>query len=975
MPLIRLLLLRLLVQTSAEWKPLSTDNAWDLFPTVNRTGSAAPGMAFGGRRGPLPTNAWWENLATASDSASAEGNIFQMPYIVLAGGRSVHAMQPSAVEAASQSFDKAHALSLGSIEELSGPLIDAWDELSLSLAWTAYVSRELQAMTVPLVRGSPYITAEYTSTTPQISSEQGLVQTGDVAFILVDGKAQVCDETTLYTGMVFAFDFKESGATWLIFAPENSTWVCYHEPFSLVAVTPLNGAVRVALASRGSGKTASNEAASGSPETIANNPETSAYVKLLVEHAGNYPASSQVNFAVKGDVGTVTWDWEVRQLTGWRSEQLLQLAWPVHLPLFSTEVRHAAEDHPATPFRDLRGPATAVVGNRWELHYELFPDVSLSAPRPIAKTYREDLLQALRGDQGAMWSGQLPDSDFDLPLQYQVGLGDTYFSGKMLARLGRLISIADDLGESKEPYFDRMVNRLTRRLEVWLKDDTPAPLIYDTSWGGLIHCGCIYEDCDGRCTPHCKNDKSLEGCPALLDVGMNFGNTVYNDHHFHYGYFVYAAAVLAKYNPEWERRWRPKILAIARDYGNPSATDSSFPVARHKDWFLGFSWAGGIHAATPNGRNQESTSEAINSYYALYAYGAVVDAPFASELKDVGRLFIAMESHGADTYWHVRSNSPIYGDDFPHKVVGILWEHAATYQTWFGTNPYLVGGIQLLPFTPVMEHYLKMDWTSEHFATFKEECDQDANCGPDGWSWTVCLEQAVLHPDKARECLARLPQDAFSVNNSAACGNSLTNSLHWIATRPELVLPDPVDTTAHTSSKVIVKREDPHQVAPAIHSAPEGMYAHEELPRCTVGEQVLCPNSTAYCAGGQCCADGSTCPSAPVEFLGCWSGKKVDCTRTFPVAWVAKPPPTRMSNDIQEALADNVLRRFTPARVHHGSPPRRGHLAVLSWALPAVAFLPATAALGLQWRAAALRRENQGRVPQLLPPHSDSDLA
>ncbi|KAJ2590364.1 hypothetical protein IWW49_002053 [Coemansia sp. RSA 1797] len=29
---------------------------------------------------------------------------------------------------------------------------------------------------------------------------------------------------------------------------------------------------------------------------------------------------------------------------------------------------------------------------------------------------------------------------------------------------------------------------------------------------------------------------------------------LYNDHHFCYGYFVYAAAVLAKLHPEWAAR-------------------------------------------------------------------------------------------------------------------------------------------------------------------------------------------------------------------------------------------------------------------------------------------------------------------------------------------------------------------------------------------------------------------------------------
>jgi hypothetical protein len=45
---------------------------------------------------------------------------------------------------------------------------------------------------------------------------------------------------------------------------------------------------------------------------------------------------------------------------------------------------------------------------------------------------------------------------------------------------------------------------------------------------------------------------------------------------------------------------------------------------------------------------------------------------------------------------------------------------------------------------------------------------------------------------------------------------------------------------------------------------------------CNVGDTVVCPASTAHCAGNQCCPDGSTCPSASEDFQGCLP-KKQDC--------------------------------------------------------------------------------------------------
>jgi len=66
---------------------------------------------------------------------------------------------------------------------------------------------------------------------------------------------------------------------------------------------------------------------------------------------------------------------------------------------------------------------------------------------------------------------------------------------------------------------------------------------------------------------------------------------------------------------------------------------------------------------------------------------------------------------------------------------------------------------------------------------YKEECTKDPACAK-GWSWPLCLEEAVMDPVEAYKCMQALPRDAFDTQNAAANGNSLTNSLHWIATRP-----------------------------------------------------------------------------------------------------------------------------------------------------------------------------------------------
>lgn len=122
------------------------------------------------------------------------------------------------------------------------------------------------------------------------------------------------------------------------------------------------------------------------------------------------------------------------------------------------------------------------------------------------------------------------------------------------------------------------LGRLRSGVEIWINGSASAPLLYDTHWGGLISCGC---DFDGD-TQDCRNQ--YPNCPAMTDAGQNFGHGFYNDHHFHYGYHIYAAAVVAKFDYAWARRHHEHVMTMVRDIANPSPEDPYFPTWRHKDW-------------------------------------------------------------------------------------------------------------------------------------------------------------------------------------------------------------------------------------------------------------------------------------------------------------------------------------------------------------------------------------------------------
>jgi endo-1,3(4)-beta-glucanase len=86
--------------------------------------------------------------------------------------------------------------------------------------------------------------------------------------------------------------------------------------------------------------------------------------------------------------------------------------------------------------------------------------------------------------------------------------------------------------------------------------------------------------------------------------------------------------VVAKFDQDWGKRNFEKILLLIRDIANPSIDDTIFPTHRHKDWFQGSSWASGVGSPPVlNGRNQESSSEAIAAYEAVALFGnAMVSA-------------------------------------------------------------------------------------------------------------------------------------------------------------------------------------------------------------------------------------------------------------------------------------------------------------------------------------------------------------
>ncbi|RYG65845.1 hypothetical protein EON64_11075, partial [archaeon] len=310
-----------------------------------------------------------------------------------------------------------------------------------------------------------------------------------------------------------------------------------------------------------------------------------------------------------GDISTTST--EARQLP---TVELLMFALPHHQERMRTIIGSSNMVQNAGCMPTIHGTACPAIGGSWSLVEHLHRTSFYAFTNP-----QQEML-------GDIHEAALKDLTWRLPDNYMRGAGDTYFSGKLLAKLARILLIADEVGLSQTQLFHGALQHLKEGVQVWLNGSAESPFIYDRAWGGMVTCGCNYHWDEETRIGSCWN--RYPDCPALTDPGQNFGAGFYNDHHYHYGYHIYAAAVASKFDNNWARTFHQQVLLLIRDIANPSDEDPFFPTWRHKDWYLGFSWASGIvmhlNKPFPNGRNQESVSEAIAAYEAVAMYGDVM---------------------------------------------------------------------------------------------------------------------------------------------------------------------------------------------------------------------------------------------------------------------------------------------------------------------------------------------------------------
>ena len=260
---------------------------------------------------------------------------------------------------------------------------------------------------------------------------------------------------------------------------------------------------------------------------------------------------------------------------------------------------------------------------------------------------------------------------------------NTYWAGKNYGKVAELIAIADSIGMDAQA--TQLLNWLKSELADWFTAETDGNLdifkyfVYDDDWNTLL---------------------GLEEAFA--------SHQQLNDHHFHYGYFVRAAAEICRMDIAWcgADQYGPMIELLIRDFAG-DLDDPMFPHLRNFDPANGFSWASG-NVNFVRGNNNESTSEAANAYGAIVLYGLITGQ------EDLVEKGMYLHASTAAAYWEYWNNIDAFNNvgaeanNFPpgyeRITTSIIWGDGSAFSTFFSGAFAHILGIQGLPSNPLILH-------------------------------------------------------------------------------------------------------------------------------------------------------------------------------------------------------------------------------------------------------------------------------
>lgn len=240
------------------------------------------------------------------------------------------------------------------------------------------------------------------------------------------------------------------------------------------------------------------------------------------------------------------------------------------------------------------------------------------------------------------------------------GIYEMMMIAEQLSRSPNLTAIDTDFGKSKQQVAgemrDYMLQSLKELVGQWADVYTAQFFWYNTQYNSFF------------------------GFPQGFGSLQNF-----NDHHFHYCYFLRAAAAIGRYDKAWLKEYLPLIDQLRRDVATYDRSDPNYPFLREFSPFYGHNWADGTGA---DGNNQESVSEAMNFSFGLIELGQILGD---NKLRDLGVYMFAEEELAAQQYWFnsdsdLTSTGGLYNGNWPEALVHYTGPDGNVWKTTLITN-------------------------------------------------------------------------------------------------------------------------------------------------------------------------------------------------------------------------------------------------------------------------------------------------
>lgn len=554
-----------------------------------------------------------------------------------------------------------------------------WGPLSV----TAILTNNSASIKYPIASGMGFVTGIYSGIAPQISSQVGF--------------KSISSATTVRTGLTRVNVTLENNQSWSIYVyiPTGATATVSQSDSQHISVHTTEANVVVQIAKLGS----------------------TSWQAVVDSAAGSYPTQVELDGGITSDnsVGTYTLKYNLSG-TSTGGGTLLYAA-PHHVESFTSTMNGKVTDYylPSPVLGNLR----LCVATELEM-YERLPSSVGFLPWSVNKT---------AGDANFSFSN-FSYADNELIIQaaekeltnVDIGtatdLTSMYFSGKAMSKYANMLLVLTYIVKDTQLATQLLAN-LKTAFATFVNNKQQTPLFYDKSWKGLV---------------------SQAG---ISDSMADFGNTYYNDHHFHYGYFVHAAAIIGKVDQDigdksWasnsaNKDWVNSLIRDVSTYGD----DTTYPQSRNFDWYSGHSMAKGLFVSA-DGKDEESSSEDYNFAYGMKLWGSVIGDTLLSARAN---LILAIERRSMNHYMLYQSNNTTMPANYiGNKVSGIMFENKIDHTTYFGQLVQYIQGIHMIPITPISSYvrsptFVKEEWDAKLASIIDNVTD--------GWRGLLMLNYAL----------------------------------------------------------------------------------------------------------------------------------------------------------------------------------------------------------------------------------------